>query len=198
MHELNQRKILSQHERINHDAGTFTPAHFFKRLRNHNRIQPKRILVDPSIIKRQRRRLAIRNHDNLLHILPRTLQDLLRHTQALACIRIVWPNLHPRKLRDRNLLGRIMKQHQRQRIPGILRPNQVPQRHRHPLGRREPVFPIQNHGMRAVQQHHRRTRTLIVGLLHMQIAILQVQSSRSIRSALPRKHRTQRRSDIQV
>src|SRR5665213_2412026 len=156
LHELHQRKILRQHERVDHDARAFAAAHLFERLRNHDRVKPKCILVDAPIVERQRRRLAVGNHYNLLHVLRRPLQNPLRHPQPLAGIGIVRPHLDARQLRNRNLLRRIVKQHQRQRVPGILRADQMPQRHRHALGRSEAVLAVQNHRVGAVQQHHRR------------------------------------------
>src|SRR5262249_49870781 len=56
----------------------------------------------------------------------------------------------------------------------VLSPYQMSQRERYSLCRREPVFTVQNHRVRAVQHEDRRARTLVLGLMHHQILILEV------------------------
>ena len=69
------------------------------------------------------------------------------------------------------------------------------ERHGHLLGRREAVFAVQNHGVRAIQHHHRGAGALILALVHVQIVVLQVERQAD---AFARDRRAERRGGIQV
>ncbi len=120
-------------------------------------------------------RFAVGDHDDLLHVLALALQNALRHAQALARVRVVRADLHPRQLRQRNFFRGIVEQHQRQRVSRILRANQLRQRHRNFFRRSEAVFAIQNHRMRTVEHQHRRARRLVLALMHLQIAVFEIE-----------------------
>src|SRR5216683_7028574 len=93
--------------------------------------RPPRSTLFPytTLFRSERRRLAISDHDNLLHVFALALQNALGKAQALARIGVVGANLHARELRQRDLFGGIMKQDQRERISGILSSQQMRERH---------------------------------------------------------------------
>ena len=103
------------------------------------------------------------------------LQDSLRQPQSFARVGVVRADLHPRQLRQRDLLRRIVEQHQRKRVPGILRADQMRQRHRNFLRRSEAVFAVKNHRMRTVEHQHRRARRLVLALMHLQVGVFDVE-----------------------
>src|SRR5208283_4691440 len=49
------------------------------------------------------------------------------------------------------------------------------QRHRYFFRRREAVFAIKNHRVRAVEHKHRRARRLILALMNLQVGVLDVE-----------------------
>src|ERR1035441_6120964 len=61
-------------------------------------------------------RFAVGDHHDLLHVFALALQDALRHAEALARIGVVRSDLDARQLRQRQLLRRVVEEHQRQRI----------------------------------------------------------------------------------
>ena len=71
-----------------------------------------------------------------------------------------------------------MKKNDLQRVAGILRANQMRQRQGNFLRRCKAILAIENHGMRTVEHHHRGTRRLIVTLMHVQIAVLEIERHR--------------------
>ncbi len=68
-----------------------------------------------------------------------------------------------------------MKQHAAQAVAGILRPDQVRQRQRDFLRRREAVFAVQDHAVAAIEHQHRGAGALILGLMHVQIGVFEIE-----------------------
>jgi hypothetical protein len=68
-----------------------------------------------------------------------------------------------------------VKQHAAQAVAGILRADQVRQRQRHLLGRREAILAVQDHAVAAIQHQHRGAGALIFGLVHVQVGIFQIE-----------------------
>src|SRR5580704_16125123 len=65
LHKMHQAIITSQHKSIDQNSSPPALSNFFQSLCNDKRIQPKRILINPPILKRKRRRLPVSNHHNL-------------------------------------------------------------------------------------------------------------------------------------
>jgi len=61
-----------------------------------------------------------------------------------------------------------------QRVARKLRADQVGERERHFLGRREAVLAVQDHGVRAVEHEHRGRRRAVLGLVHHEVVVLEV------------------------
>src|SRR3989449_6187893 len=66
---MNQTVIACEHERVDHDSGSLALVHFLERLRDNERVEPEGILVNAAVFERQRGRFAIRDHDDLAHVL---------------------------------------------------------------------------------------------------------------------------------
>ena len=119
----------------------------------------------------------------------------LRQDQAVARVGVIRTHLHARQLADLQFFGGIVEQHAAQAVARILRANQMRQRHRHPLGRREPVFAIENHAVAAIEHQHGRAGTLVFALMDVQIGIFQIDRHLD---ALTPDRREQRLADIEV
>jgi hypothetical protein len=68
-----------------------------------------------------------------------------------------------------------VEEHEVHGVAGILRADEVRERHGDALGRREAVFAVQDHRVRAVEQDDRGAGRLVVGLLDVQVGVLDVQ-----------------------
>ena len=162
--------------------GPLAARDLFERLADDQRIEAEGVLVDAAVGQGERRGLAVGDHHDLLHVFALALQNALRHAQALARVGVVRPDLDAGELRDRNLLGGIVKEHERERVAGILRADEMRERHGDVLGRREAVFAVKDHGVRAVEHDDGRAGALILALVHLQVAVLDVErQSRGLR-----------------
>src|SRR3989475_20622 len=83
-------------------------------------------------------------------------------------------HLGPGELGERDLLGRVVEQHHAQRVARELRADQVREGQRHLLCRREAVLAVQDHGVRAVEHQHRGRRRAVLGLVHHEVVVLEV------------------------
>ena len=59
-----------------------------------------------------------------------------------------------------------------QRVAGILRPDQVRERERDALGRREAVLAVEDHAVAAVEHDHRGAGALILALRDHEVGIV--------------------------
>ena len=53
LHEANERIVTRQHESIDEDTRPAAGHDFLERLVDDERIQPERVLVDPTVVERQ-------------------------------------------------------------------------------------------------------------------------------------------------
>ena len=88
-----------------------------------------------------------------------------------------------------------MEQHQVQRVAGILRANQVAQRHRDFLGRRKAIFAVQNHAVAAIEHQHRSAGALIFALVDLEVLIIQFERRLQ---AVAANRGEQSRIDVQI
>ena len=121
------------------------------------------------------RGLAVGDHDDLLHVLALAGEHALRDAQAFAGVGVPRADLDARQLRDRHLFGGVVKEHQRERVAGILRADEMRERHGDALGRREAVFAVENHRVRAVEHHDGGAGALVLALVHVQVVVLEVE-----------------------
>ena len=82
-----------------------------------------------------------------------------------------------------------MEEHDLQRVAGILRFDQLRERERHALGRREAVLAVQDHGVTAVEHQHGRAGALILALDHHEILVRNLNRSGGWRLEAGRKFR---------
>ena len=82
-----------------------------------------------------------------------------------------------------------------QRVAGKLRANQVRERQRHLFRRGETVLAVENHAVAAVEQEHGGARTLVFGLVHHQIGIIEFDGNLGTLAA----HRVEQgRADVEI
>ena len=103
-----------------------------------------------------------------------------RQPQPFARVRVVRADAHAAELGERNLFGRVVEQHDLQRVARILRLDQLRQRQRDALGRREAILAVQNHAVAAVEHQHRGARALILALHDHQIFVGDVDPARGV------------------
>ena len=102
------------------------------------------------------------------------IQDALRHAQAFARVRVVRADLHAGQFAERNFLGAVVEEHAVQGIAGILRADQVRERERHALRRREAILAVENHAVAAIEHQHRGAGALILALVDHQVGVVHV------------------------
>ena len=70
-----------------------------------------------------------------------------------------------------------MEEHERESVPGKLGADEVRECHGDALGRGEAIFAVEDHGVRAVEQDDGGAGALVVGLVDVEIAVLDIQGS---------------------
>ena len=193
--EVDQAVVAGEHEGVDHDAGALAFVDFFERLADDERIEAEGVFVDAAVFERQRGRLAVGDHDDLAHVFFLAKQDALRHAQSFAGVGVIRADLHASKFADGNFFRAVVKKHEIQRVAGILRSNQVRQRHRDALRGREAVLAVENHAVAAIEQHDRGARAVVLALMHHQILVADF--DRNFRAVAP--HRVEQRfADVEI
>ena len=178
--EAHEVVVAREHERVDQDAGLAAGGHFRERLGDDERIEAEGVAVDAAVGPRQRRRLAVGDHDDLPHVLLLPFEQAAREAQPFARVGVVGADLHARQLAERNLLGGIVEQHDLQRVARVLQADQVGERERHALGRREAILAVEDHAVAAVEHQHRRAGALVLALRHHQILVVDVDLQRRL------------------
>ena len=94
----------------------------------------------------------------------------LRQAQAFARVGVIGADLDAGQLRERNFFGGVVEEHERERVAGILRADQMRERHGNFFRGSEAVFAVENHRVRAVEHQHRRAGGLVLALVDLQVA----------------------------
>ena len=170
--EAHEVVVAGQHERIDHDARLAAGGDLGKRLRDDERIETERVAIDPAVGARQGGGFAVGDHHDLAHVLALSLEQSPRQAKTLAGVRVERADADACELADRNLLGRVVEEHDLQPVAGILRADQVGQRERDPLGRREPILAVQDHAVAAVEHQDRRAGALELALDDHQVFVV--------------------------
>ena len=176
--EADEVVVAREHERVDQDAGLAARRHLGERLRDDERIEAEGVAVDAAVGPGQRRRLAVGDHDDLPHVLLLPLEEAPRQAQAFARVRVVRADLHARELAERNLLGGVVEEHDLQRVAGVLQADQVRERQRDALGRREAILAVEDHAVAAVEHQHRRAGALVLALRDHQVLVVDVDAAR--------------------
>ena len=177
-HEAHEVVVARQHERVDHDAALAARGHLGARFGDDERVEAEGVLVDAAVGLRERGRLAVGDHDDLPHVLALAIENPPRQPQAFARVRVVRTDAHASELGERNFLGRVVEEHDLQRVARILRLDQLRERQRHALGRREAILAVQDHAVAAVEHQHGRARALILALHDHQVLMLHANPSR--------------------
>ena len=148
------------------------------RLGDDERVEAEGVLVDAAVRLGQRRRLAVGDHDDLPHVLALSIEDPPRQPEAFARVRVVRTDADPPELGQRDLLRRIVKEHDLQGVARVLRLDQLRERQRDPLGRREPILAVQDHAVAAVEHQHGRAGALVLALDDHQVVVRHVDAAR--------------------
>ena len=82
------------------------------------------------------------------------------------------------------------------RVARELRANEMRERERDFLGRREAILAVQNHRVRRVEHEHRRARRSVLGLTYHQVGVLEVY--RNADCPCPREGVLERFIDVEV
>src|SRR5215471_2170719 len=174
LNEIDERIVGGQHEGIDHDVGALAFVYFFQSFADHERIEAKRVLVDAAVFERERGRLAVGDHDDLAHVLALAKKNALGHAEPFARVGVERANLDARELGERYFLGGIVKEDEVERVPGVLRANEVREGHGHAFGGREAVFAVENHAVRTIEQDHGSAGRLILALVDHEVLVADV------------------------
>src|SRR5882762_1772617 len=174
LHEFHETPVPRQHERVDHDPRAPAQRHLAIGGLEDLGIEAHRIHVYPAVGQRERGRLAVGDHDDLAHVLALRQQHAARQLEPFGGIRVVRPHLGAGQLGERDLLGGVVEQHHAQGVARELRADEVGERERHLLGGREAVLAVQDHGMRAVEHEHRGRGRAVLGLVHHEVVVLEV------------------------
>ncbi len=78
LNEIHQAIVRRQHEGVDQNAGSLALVHFLQSFSNNKWIESERVLVNASVLKRKRRRLAVGDHHDLAHVFALPQQNSLR------------------------------------------------------------------------------------------------------------------------
>ena len=91
---------------------------FFERLRHDQRIETKSVFIDAAVFERQRRGLAVGDHDDLPHVFFLLRQDALCQAQTFARVRVIRSHLHASQFAQRHFFGAVVKRTRCSESPG--------------------------------------------------------------------------------
>src|SRR5216683_1325483 len=174
LHEFHETPVPRQHEGVDQDPRAPAQRHLTVGGLEDLRVEPHRVHVDPAVGQRERGRLTVGDHDDLAHVLALRQEHAARQLEPFGGVRVVRPHLSAGQLGERDLLGGVVEQHHAQRIARELRADEVGEGERHFLGRREAVLAVQDHGVRAVEHEHRGRGRAVLGLVHHEVVVLEV------------------------
>ena len=103
-----------------------------------------------------------------------TGEDALCHAEAFAGVGVVGADLDARELRDGDLFGGVVEEDEVEGVAGELRADEVGEGHGDALRGCEAVFAVEDHGVGAVEQDHRCAGGLVVGLVDVEVGVLDV------------------------
>jgi hypothetical protein len=160
LHELNQTVVGGKHEGIDHDSGALALGNFLQGFADDKWVEAEGIFVDASVFEGEGGWFAVGDHDDLLHVFSLTLQHALGEAQAFAGVGVVGADFHASELGEWNFFRGIVEENERKRVAGVLRANQLRERHGDFLCRGEAIFAVENHRVRTVE-HERQWRRMI-------------------------------------
>ena len=173
--ELHEGEVAGQHEGVDHDVGALAAGDFFEGFGDDERVEAEGVLVDAAVGESEGGGLAVGDHDDLLHVFVLAGEDALRHAEAFAGVGVVRADLDARELGDRDLFGGVVEEDEVEGVARELGADEVREGHGYALGRGEAVFPVENHGVGAVEKHHRGAGGLVVGLVDVDVGVKDIE-----------------------
>jgi hypothetical protein len=135
---LVQRRVAGEHEGVDRHGGAAAGGDLAEGLAQNGRIETRGVLVDPAIVERDRRRLAVGDHDDLAHLLLLPEEDAPGELEPFRRVRVVRPHLCPGKLPEGDLLGTVPEGHHAQGVARGRRQDDICTRH-------EPAVSLRHH-----------------------------------------------------
>ena len=99
--EADEIRIAREHERVDQDTPLAARRDLGEGLGHDEGIEAERVAIDAAVGARQRRRLAVRDHDNLPHVLLLALENAPGEPEAFAGVRVVGADLRAGELAER-------------------------------------------------------------------------------------------------
>src|SRR6266700_5368968 len=75
------------------------------------------------------------------------------------------------ELAERNFFGAVMEKHQAERVAGVLRANEMRERHGHALGGCEAVLAVENHAVAAIEKDDGGAGALVFALVNHEVRV---------------------------
>ena len=149
-------------------------ADFFEGLGDDERVEAEGVFVDAAVGEGEGAGLAVGDHDDLLHVFVLAGEDALGEAEAFAGVGVVGADFDARELRDGDLFGGVVEEDEVEGVAGELGADEVRERHGDALGGREAVFAVEDHRVRAVEQDDGGAGGLVVGLVDVEVGVLDV------------------------
>src|SRR5262249_9740308 len=148
--KINEGIVAGEHESIDHDAGALAFVHFFERLADDEGIEAESVFVNAAVFESKSGRFSVGDHDNLAHVFALAKQNALGDAQAFAGVCVKRADLDAGEFAKRNFFGGIVEENEIKCVAGILRSDEMRERHGDAFGGSETVFAVENHAMAAV------------------------------------------------
>src|ERR1051325_5236064 len=107
--EVHQQRIGGQHERRDRDTGAAAAVGLLERAVDDLHVEAERVRVEVPPLG-QRRRLPVRNHEDLLVVVLSPAEDALRKLEPRLRVRVIRADLDERDLGDRHLHGLVAEE----------------------------------------------------------------------------------------
>ena len=83
-------------------------------------------------------------------------ENALGHAQTFARVGVIRADLDASEFAEGHFFGGVVEENEGECVAGILRSNEMRERHGHTLSGREAIFAVENHAVAAIQHQHRR------------------------------------------
>src|SRR5262249_1343789 len=135
-------------------------------------IEAESVFVNATVLEREGRGFAVCDHNDLPHVFLLAEQDAPGHAEAFARVGVIRSDLDASELAEGNFLRGIMKEDEGESVAGVLRANEVGERHGDALGRSEAILAVENHAVAAIEKDDRGARAVILALMDHKIGII--------------------------
>src|SRR6266853_6522672 len=169
--EVDQGIVAGQHESVDHDAGALAFVHFFERLADDEGVEAESVFVDAAVFEGEGRGFSVGDHDDLAHVFFLAEENALGHAEAFSGVSVKGANLYASEFAEGNFFGRVVKEDEAERVPWILRADEMRERHGDALGGSETVFAVEDHAVAAIEKDHRGAGALVLALMDHEVGV---------------------------